>query len=262
MATRNPNGPEWAVSPAAWRSKIKYDSWADPVHKKDAIAIHHGGNNDYAAGRQPYSTEAEMAQLRAWERYHLSKKWRGLAYGYGVGQSGTAYRIRGWNNYGAHLGDVDGDGVSNNQEIIPVILIMSGKLHTPSPEMMVTIHRMRGYFEATEETALWLNGHQEIQTQKTSCPGPNNMAWIREHRISAPAGGAPAPPVAPAVTPTDDWLSWVKEEQDNLNRAGFGTLVVDGVNGPRTKHARLQRDLAAAAKGVPFGVPIEIKELS
>ncbi len=267
MPTRNPNGPDWAVSPIAWRSKIKYDSWTDPVHEKEAIAIHHGGNSNYTAGRQPYSTEAEMAQLRAWEKYHLSKGWRGLAYGYAVGQSGTAYRVRGWNNYGAHLGDKDGDGISNNQEIIPIILIMSGATnrHTPSPEMMNTVWRLRGYLEETEGSGLWLYGHQEVQTQRTTCPGPNNMIWVREHRISTPAATVAQTETAPTTIANpaqDDFSDWIKEEQDNLNRAGFGTLVVDGVNGPRTKDARLQRDIAAHTKGLPYGVPVTIEEIS
>ena len=268
MATvRNPNGPSTGQMSPTRRGapKVKYDSWKDPVHEKEAIAIHHGGNSNYAAGRQPYSTETEMAQLRSWEKYHLSKKWRGIAYGYAVGQTGTVYRLRGWNNYGAHTGDLDGDKISNNKEIVPVILIMSGMAnrHTATPEMLTGFNRLRNYLEETEDRGLWLYGHQEVQTQKTTCPGPNNMTWIRKHRISdtkttSVAAATTALPAQPAETTLSDWI---KEEQDNLNRAGFGTLVVDGVNGPRTKDARLQRDIAANATGIPYGVPIEIKEI-
>ena len=334
---RNSNGPVWAVSPKDWGAQINYDEWTDRVYDKDAIAIHHGGSGDYLAAQQPFSQAKEAALLRTWESYHLSKGWRGLGYGFGVGMTGIVYRIRGWNNYGAHLGDHDGDAVSNNKEIVPVILLMSGmpNRHSPSKEMLAGFHRLRSYLEHTEDQPLPLYGHQEIQTDKhTSCPGVNNMAWIRANRssrgeLATPPQGisevglllpvsstvttvkeeeesvpeyvpvvsesyarqqlppinpqapltepVPSPPTPPI--PLDDqkliidlqktvkaFHNWVKQEQKNLNRAGFRNqkgerLKVDGIGGPKTNYARLQRDTAATKTGIAYGVPIVIQEI-
>ena len=337
--TRNPNGPSWAVAPRDWGAQVDYDSWTDQVHDKDAIAIHHGGGGDYPAANQPFSTEQEESLLRKWEGYHLSKGWRGLGYGYGIGMTGTVYRIRGWNNYGAHLGDIDGDAVANNKEIVPVVLLMSGNSnrHTPSEDMLTGFHRLRGYLEDTEGVGLPLFGHREVQTEKgTACPGPLNMAWIRENRTSRTDRVSPPPierkpsvsstvpvvgrgttggstvvsesywspsvpdspvippteplPVSPPVAPmppipptlpipsdnqelikdlqevTEAFRDWIKEEQNNLNRAGFrdqrgDRLKVDGLSGPKTIYARLQRDDAGTENGVLYGTPIIIQEV-
>ena len=328
--TRNPNGPSWAVAPRDWGAQVDYDSWTDQVHDKDAIAIHHGGGGDYPAANQPFSTEQEESLLRKWEGYHLSKGWRGLGYGYAIGMTGTVYRIRGWNNYGAHLGDIDGDAVANNKEIVPVVLLMSGNSnrHTPSEDMLAGFHRLRGYLEDTEGVGLPLFGHREVQTDKgTACPGPNNMAWIRENRTSRtdrvspppvrekPSVPPPVPPpettvkekvasstsqppqllaapptasttsvVSTSVLPsqpappqdkgpikdlqeiTEAFQRWIREEQNNLNRAGFrdrrgDRLKVDGISGPKTIYARLQRDVAGTENGVLYGTPIIIQEV-
>ena len=299
-ATRNPNGPSWAVAPRDWGAQVDYDAWKDPVFEKDAIAIHHGGGGNYPAALQPHSQDKEEALLRKWERYHLAKKWRGIGYGYGVGMTGTVYRLRGWNNYGAHQGDLDGDKVANNKEIVPVILLMSGMLHRhiPSEEMLAGFGRLRAYLEETEGRGLALYGHKEVQLRKrTACPGPNNMVWIRQNRTSrgtepdlpGPATTSPFPAetisTSPAPKPTPETTQssppstvapdtsalavitdWIRQEQANLIRAGFKdqkgkTLKVDGVAGAKTQYARLQRDLAAAKNGVPYGKPITIQEV-
>jgi hypothetical protein len=62
----------------------------------------------------------------------------------------------------------------------------------------------------------------------------------------------PLPP--PGTEP--DMEEWIKDEQENLNAAGFTDyegkpLVVDGINGKRTKSARLKRDRAAARNPEP-----------
>ena len=302
-ATRNPNGPSWAISPRDWGAQVDYDTWTDPVFDKDAIAIHHGGGGDYAAAKQPYSQATEEALLRKWERYHLSKKWRGIGYGYGIGMTGTVYRLRGWNNYGAHTGDLDGDRVANNKDIVPIILLMSGMAnrHVPSEEMLAGFDRLWAYLEVTEGGPLLLFGHQEVQTKGTSCPGPNNMAWIRQNRnsrtvqVTPPPKHVPPPEeeepevVSPGLPPvllipkrrsystggnqspilpslSDSLAAWISEEQNNLNRAGFRDqrgqrLKVDGVGGTKTTYARLQRDIAASENGVPYGKPIRIEEI-
>ena len=170
-------------APSEWGATMDYDSWDEPFTPDDGIALHHGGSSDYPAAQQPYSTAKEMTQLRSWERFHLSKGWRGLAYGWAVGQSGALYRIRGWNRYGAHLGDIDEDGIANNDEIVPIIWIASGTLHVMSPEAEAAIEWLRtNIIEPGSPDATWLYGHKEIQSKPTACPGAGGMDYVSMHR--------------------------------------------------------------------------------
>lgn len=179
---RPDNGPDWALSPSDWGARVDYDSWTDRYTPDKAVALHHGGNGDYPAAQEPYSVEKEMAQLRAWEKWHVEGRgWRGLAYGWGIGQSGTVYRIRGWNTYGAHTGDWDGDGVNNNSDTIPFIWIASGNHHRVSPQAHLAIVRLRRYVEAESGRPLRFMGHQEVQSG-TACPGTNGMDYVRANR--------------------------------------------------------------------------------
>ena len=52
----------------------------------------------------------------------------------------------------------------------------------------------------------------------------------------------------------DDMRDYIRAQQENLNEAGFtdqngNSLVVDGVYGPKTKHAEGERDKSAAGAG-------------
>lgn len=176
-------GPDWSVSPLEWGARVDYDAWDDPYSPDDGIAIHHGGSGDYAAHNEPYYEGKEMAQLRSWERFHIDERgWRGIAYGWGLGQSGTVYRLRGWNRYGAHLGDHDGDGIANNEEIIPILFIGSGNHTGLSFAAESSLVRLRAYLEEVRGRNLTLYGHQEIQPKPTACPGPLLMEYVVSHR--------------------------------------------------------------------------------
>ena len=185
------------LSPKQWGAQIDYDTWNDPYTPDDGVALHHGGGANYPAGVFPHFSQAkEMELLRSWENYHLSKGWRGLAYGWAVGQTGTIYRARAFNTYGAHTGDLDGDGISNNKEIIPIVFLGSGLHHKLSPSAQNSIDWLRRYvIEPKAPKARFLYGHQELKGTATTCPGPNLMAYVNAHRtLSQP------PPI-----PSDDW---------------------------------------------------------
>jgi hypothetical protein len=164
------------------------------------VVLHHGGGSDYAPGRLPYSIDGEKTQLRSWENYHLSKGWRGLAYGWGLGQTGTVYRIRGWNRYGAHLGDVDGDGIANNDELIPIIWIASGHHHDMSSAAQTSLARLRAeIIQPRAPAAVWLYGHQEVQPSPTLCPGPRGMNYVESNRLLEDDNMPTAEEIAAAV---------------------------------------------------------------
>lgn len=177
------------MSPKEWGAAVDYDKWKDLYTPDDAVALHHGGSGDYAAGKPPFSIDKEMAQLRSWEKLHMSppRNWRGLAYGWAVGQTGQIYRVRGWATYGAHTGDLDGDGIANNKEIVPIIFLGSGNHHDLSPAAEKAIEELRRFIEASAPLATYLYGHQELKGTVTSCPGPRLMTYVKEHRKLPPA---------------------------------------------------------------------------
>ncbi len=192
-------GPAWSLSPQDWGAKTPYDHWRDRWYAKEGLAIHHGGNGHYPAAQTPYTVGKEIAQLQSWERYHLGKGWRGLAYNWAVGMTGTVYRVRGWNISGAHLGDIDGDGISNSREIPAVLWITSGTHYDPSDEMIEGFEKLRAYIEQ-QTKPLYLWGHTEVQPNPyTSCPQQKNMAYVTTHRES---DEQPIPP-----EPEDDILT-------------------------------------------------------
>jgi hypothetical protein len=235
MAVRPPIGPDWAWSPKDWGAKVNYDAWTDRFTPDDGIALHHGGSGDYPAAKEPYTADKETEQLRRWERYHLSRGWRGLGYGWAVGKTGNVYRARGWGQYGAHRGDVDGDGITNNTEIIPVIFIMSGLTKYPKPNqaMLDSFQRLRLWLEEKSGRELWLYGHVEVQGG-TSCPGPNILEFIRDNRKSSDYKT-----VDPVDPPT--------EEEIVLKKGAEGAAVVE-----------FQEALQAwaAAIGLPDPLPV------
>lgn len=197
-------GPTWSLSPKEWGARVDYDQWNDRYTPDDGVVLHNGGNGNYPAAIAPYTAVKEIDQLRRWEDYHIDGRgWRGLAYGWAIGQSGICYRVRGWNTYGAHQGDIDGDGIPNNAELLPVLWIASGLHHTPSEAFHATFTRLRVYQEETTGRVLRLAGHQEVQPKPTSCPGPNGMVYVRAHRF-LPAPQPPNPDPEPEPEPGEE----------------------------------------------------------
>lgn len=178
------------VSPTEWGARINYDDWDDTQYTKDAVALHYGGPSPAGWDQGPVS---EARILRSYETYHLDTKgWRGIAYGYAVGASGTVYRLRGKNNYGAHQGDIDGDGVSNNKEIIPILFIC-GAGDEPTAEMWLGCRSLYQWLKAQDWTRgnlpVW--GHREIQPKATACPGDLIMYGINQGWVELPPPGNP-----------------------------------------------------------------------
>lgn len=172
------------LSPRQWGALVDYDQWNDRFTPDDGVALHHGGGGDYAAHRAPYSRSKEIQQLQQWEGYHIfGKGWRGLAYGFGVGQTGDIYRIRGFNTYGAHRGDLDGDGIANNAEIVPILFIGSGSRVRLSQAAQDSISWLRAnVIEVMSPRATRLYGHTELRGTVTSCPGAFGMEYVRANR--------------------------------------------------------------------------------
>jgi len=178
------------VSPQEWGADKDYDSWNDPWVDKDKIIIHYGGGEN-PAGDSPYSQTKEMAVLRGWEEYHLSKGWRGIAYNYAIGQSGTIYRLRGWSwnagQWNAPRDDVDGDGISDNNESVAVVFILGGD-QIPTAEALAAFESLRASLEQSELVGrtLPLYPHKTValsgtEIDETSCPGAYLSNYAETH---------------------------------------------------------------------------------
>lgn len=181
------------VSPKQWGARVDYDRWSDASTLKDKVVVHYNGPK---LARAFDGVEAEKAILRAWEKYHIDTKgWRGVAYGWAVGMSGTVYRLRGWNNYGAHAGDVEPDGISENKEGIPVAFLI-GEGQEPSPAAVISFRSLMDMLESDSRSAslLPIIGHRDVKS--TSCPGEPLYALVRKNFnrhlvVVPPSSGGP-----------------------------------------------------------------------
>ena len=232
------------LSPNTWGARFNYDAWNDRAYIKDKVVIHYNGGaiSNYLGGQ-----DREMRYLRAVEKFHIdSKRWRGIAYGWAVGASGVVYRLRGWNNYAAHTGDVEPDWINENKEAIPVLFILGGS-QEPTEEMLESFRELHEFFEAHPQSdhALEVIGHKDVSS--TACPGVPTYELIQaEFWLDG--------------SQEDDVTlkELVKSDQLALKEAGFvgadgQPLRLDGALGPNTQHAKNQRDKEAfkSASGIP-----------
>lgn len=181
------------LSPTEWRAQVDYDLWEDVWTEKDKLICHYGGNASFAGDRDRAlskgyswpSIAVEIAALRIYEQTHLSRGWRGLAYAWAIGQSGTIYRIRAFNRYGAHKGDLEPDGIPENEEGIPILFILGGD-QEPTDAAKAAFFALRAELEMELGVELPVYGHKEIALlgtgTTTSCPG-KVMALVDEARL-------------------------------------------------------------------------------
>lgn len=242
------------VAPDEWGAVADYDGWSDRQVLKDQIAIHYGGG---PIRHYPSTQAQEERQLRAWERYHMAPKpagrgWRGIAYGYAIGATGTVYRLRGSNLYGAHLGDDDDDGIPNNSEVIPVLFII-GAGQYPTPEMWSSFRQLHRFLWEQPWTAstLPVRGHREIQPKPTACPGDIIMdeveAQFREDEMLQKGDKGLA-----VKKVQEDLLSWDANSLPQFGADGdFGNETVEAIR-------RFQFDHGLPDTGTAGGVTVSI----
>lgn len=178
------------VSPQAWGAVIDYDSpqFSVGVWKPDKWVVHYGGAT-------AYQDRDEKAVLRSWERYHTqTKRWRGIAYNYAIGMSGTVYRLRGEKQAAATSGDQDKDGIPENHEARAVVFIMGGNTFEPTAEAK----------QAFRDLYQTLGGNFPVivhsDSTATQCPGPKLTAWVRSGGYK-PSQGVQPPSGPPTTLP-------------------------------------------------------------
>ena len=192
---------------SGWRSsKIYADGALAGLWVPDKVVIHWGGSTI------PPSTRAgERSLLRGWQRYHLGKGWRDIAYNYSVGNNAPLvsrrsaadrYRLRGWNPGGATSGDFEGDGIRENAEAVAVVWTggSGGKIKPAAFEAMaIIVSEILAEIGADEDLVI---GHRDVKGT-TTCPGDEWMEWIRAR------GWTTAPPPPPPGADEEDWMTWL-----------------------------------------------------
>ena len=168
--------------------KVPYAEWRDPYVPNEFGVFHYGGTGPYSAAISPVTLEKTIQKVIQWELMHTGppRNWRGLAYAGAFDEAGNVLLARGFNLYGAHRGDYDGDGISANSEGIPWLWVGGERNHGPSQTALDTWEKLVIAGEAAEGRLYTrLLGHQEIiPGPDTTCPGTRAMAYIGRHRTS------------------------------------------------------------------------------
>lgn len=225
------------LAPTAWGARVNYDTWSDPVTLKDKVVIHYAGADKDATGAYE-GVDAEKRLLQSYERYHLDGRgWRGIAYGWAIGMSGTVYRLRGWNNYGAHTGDMDADGINENKEGIPVLFILGGSM-APTAAALQAFIELKMYFDGEDSKLipkyrtgelLPVFGHKDVSV--TPCPGAPMYAKIQARFWDIPpvVNGTPIKGAAQATLAQA--RSWAQKA--GAHERFYPALEAAWLNGPR-----------------------------
>jgi len=159
------------ISPADWGSVNNPDTWSkSPQWNPERYVLHWHG--------PAVTIQDEKAALRAVEDFHINgRKWRGIAYNYIIGQTGTIYRGRGENRAAAHHGDVDGDGVTENLEGVAVLFLF-GQGQTLSKAAKQAFQNM------WKIRPMEVIGHRDVKS--TECPSDEVYNWIKAEGYKDP----------------------------------------------------------------------------
>ena len=206
-------------------------NWASSLSTRKAttrIILHHA--------------EASICTADDIHSWHLARGWAGIGYHFFVRKDGSIYRGRPEDKLGAHTSGANSDSIG---------ICAEGKYMT---ETMPDVQK-----QAIIELVAYLLNKYKISTvlrhkdvTSTDCPGTN----FPFDEIIAGANGATT--VTPAQKPSGD--NWIRRLQEELNKQGFRdyegkTLVVDGINGKRTKSA-----CPTVKKGAKGGITKLIQE--
>ena len=169
---------------AGWRStRIYGDGELSGLWVPDKVVVHWGG-----ATVPPVTKAGERSLLRGWQRFHInSRGWRDIAYNYAVGNSGTTYRLRGWNPSGATSGDFEGDGIPENNEAVACVWLggSGGRISGKAFDAMGGL--VRDVLTVIDLEPHVVIGHRDVKGT-TSCPGDTWSRWIQEAGWVLPSG--------------------------------------------------------------------------
>lgn len=178
--------PRNQANQARWLQRREY---AD-IRK---IAVHWNGTP---------TVEDEMRQLRGDANYHILKNWgkKSPAYGwaimyhYGVGQSGTIYKLNDERDILWHATDAN--------DIALGIICLIGEGQHPTPALLSSLRSLLDFltYDMSDLSAgrKDVGGHGEFggiyggmgdYGNSTDCPGPDILKFVRAYRAEEPQAG-------------------------------------------------------------------------
>jgi len=229
----------------------------------DKIATHHHGGSAQLP-RQSGTRTGAIAQIKTVDDIHKSppRNWaHGFAYGFAILKGGFIGEGRSfWYPWGAHPGDIDADGISENIEAIPVYWAVGTDDGNPANypadmwEAAGILYPLLIELCGIDPKAMY--GHQEINP--TSCPGAL-MPLVRDWKINGfhtIGGSTPMPtPTWPATLRLGDnhpkvtVLRGLLLALGHVNKIGGGTFYNKAVKAGVVK---FQKQAGVAADGI-FG---------
>ncbi len=158
------------------------------------------GIGHWGGATTPAVTHAGCRRIfRGWQRFHIGKGWRDIAYNYAYCNHGVTFRARGWNPSGATSGDWEGDGIRENAEAVAIVWVGgSGGSITPAGFGAAgdLWRQVQAVIGATPQVGI---GHRDVKS--TSCPGNQYYDWVwRKGWVITP------PPPPPDTTIEADML--------------------------------------------------------
>lgn len=158
-------------------STITREAWgAAPAAKADPLTASRviGLAFHWPAMSKPLrGIAAVSAALRDWQRYHMGKGWRDIAYQVAIDQDGNRYILRGLDGVSA----ANGDTIPN--ETYGAVLLVLAPGEKPSPAMVAEIKRVVADHRRLFPKSKLLVGHSQIRPEPTACPGPIVMALLK-----------------------------------------------------------------------------------
>lgn len=216
--------------------------------KTVGIVLHHGG----VKGSKP-----GPVTVKAFERHHLSRGWKGIAYNWLVDDDGVIYEGRGDGIVGGAT-----KGWNGRTESICYTGWGEGPLSDAAREAIVWLV---GDIQSRYGNKLWVKGHRDFAS--TACPGGMAYGWMKDG-MQLPVDSAPNPQIdwvavrayvdalgaEVAKKPLARWRrsrgQAVRLVQRHLKGKGIDPGPVDGVYGPKTAAAVKQYQASA-------GLPVD-----
>ena len=197
------------------------------------IAVHWPGT---AGAIGDPGQRAIAGRLEGYRTYHVDVRgWSDIAYNYAIDQAGRVWHLRGL----AVRSAANGDEYVNRKYLAVLFLVGPGE--HPTDAMLASFSDLRKEITSAYARALAVQGHMDVRTGDTQCPGPIIEALVKAGALVAILPPKPTPVVAKFVLRRH--LSYgttgkdVATLQRRINTLRSADIRVDGDFGPITKAA-------------------------
>ncbi len=242
------------ITRAGWNATPPSRPFSRRWRKTVGIVLHHGGVR---------GTKPGPATVKTFERHHLSRGWKGIAYNWLVDDGGVIYEGRGNGMVGGAT-----KGWNSRTESICYTGWGDGPMSNAARE---AIAELVGDIQSRYGNKLWVKGHRDFAS--TACPGGMAYGWMKDG-MQLPVDSDPEPQidwaavrayvdalgVEVAKKPLSKWRrsrgQAVRLVQRHMKVKGIDPGPVDGIYGSKTASAvkQFQWGTGLPANGAVNGV--------